>query len=209
MTTQGASVMMQAFGKHFDRLQSAILEREYDVCTTAICSCGQEPALFRCEECFSGPPSCKLCILNSHHHLPFHHVQRWDNTHFTRTSLGSLGLVIFLGHDMKHCHNAPHDSKGRPFVVVHTNGIHNINIDFCRCTSATDDSDPFQLTSAGLFPATVDKPETVFTFAMLKDFHAHTLASKKSAYDHFSALKKLTNNAFPDRAPVRISSDIL
>jgi hypothetical protein len=118
--------------------------------------------------------------------------------------MGSLGLVIFLGHNMQHCPNAHHGSKGRPFVVAHTNGIHNINIDFCRCNNATDDSDAFQLTAACLFPATVDKPETVFTFAMLKDFHAHTLASKISAYDHFIALKKLTNNAFPDRAPVGV-----
>src|SRR6267154_6097335 len=192
--------MMQAFERHFDTLQSAILEREYDVRTTADCTCGQEPALFRCEECFDAAPSCKSCLLSGHHHLPFHHVQRWDNTHFVRTSLGKLGLVIFLGHDMRRCPNAPINSNGRPFITVHTNGIHIININFCSCNDATDDL--HQLTSAGLFPATTDKPETVFTFMMLKDFHAHTLASKKSAYDHFFALRKLTNNAFPDHTPV-------
>ena len=129
-----------------------------------------------------------------------HHIQRWDNTHFVQTSLGKLGLVIFLGHDMRRCPNAPINSNSRPFVTVHTNGIHIIDINFCFCNDATDDL--YQLTSAGLFPATTDKPETVFTFTMLKDFHAHTLASKKSAYDHFFALRKLTNNAFPDRTPV-------
>jgi hypothetical protein len=195
---------MQSFEKHFDALQRVILQREHDERAATTCRCGREPAFFRCEDCFDSPPSCKLCVLHKHIHLPFHHIQQWQATHFARTSLGSLGLVIFLGHDMQHCPNAHRSSKGRPFVVVHTNGIHNINIDFCRCNNATDGSDSFQLTAAGLFPATVDKPETVFTFAMLKDFHAHTLASKKSAYDHFIAIKKLTNNAFPDRAPVGV-----
>lgn len=204
---QGASVIMQAFEKHFDALQSAILEREHDLRTTADCACGQEPAFFRCEDCFSSPPSCRSCLLRNHCHLPFHHVQRWDSNHFARTNLAKLGLIIFLGHDTKRCPNAPYDSKGRLFTVVHTNGIHNINVNFCYCSSATNE--PLQLTSAGLFPATVDKPETIFTFSMLKEFHAHTLASKKSAYNHFMALKNLTNNAFPDHTPVSSHSDVV
>jgi hypothetical protein len=192
--------MMQAFERHFDTFQRLILECESDARVTARCSCGQELALYRCEECFCAGPSCKNCLLRSHHHLPFHHVQRWEGTYFSWTSLGTLGLNIFLGHDMNRCPNAFPDSKGRQFVVVHTNGIHTINIGFCSCSHAVDE--PFQLVSAGLFPATVDAPETVFTFKMLKDFHAHTLASKKSTYDHYTALQKLTNNAFPDQTPV-------
>ena len=43
--------MMQAFERHFDALQSTILDHEYDVRTTANCISGQELALFRCEEC--------------------------------------------------------------------------------------------------------------------------------------------------------------
>ena len=44
---------------------------------------------------------------------------------------------------------------------------------------------------------------TAFTFTVLNDFHVHTLASKKSAYDHFIALKKLTDNTFSHETPVR------
>jgi hypothetical protein len=80
--TQGASVIMQAFEKHFDALQSAILEREHDSRTTADCACGQEPAFFRCEECFSSPPSCRSCLLHNHCQLPFHHIQQWESNHF-------------------------------------------------------------------------------------------------------------------------------
>jgi CxC2 like cysteine cluster associated with KDZ transposases len=67
----------------------------------------------------------------------------------------------------------------------------------CRSLYITLDSTGF-----ADVPATVDTPETVFTFKMLKDFHAHTLASKKSTYDHYTALQKLTNNAFPAQTPV-------
>lgn len=31
---------------------------------------------------------------------------------------------------------------------------------------------------AGLFPATMDQPETAFTFVFLDDFEVHTLVSK-------------------------------
>jgi hypothetical protein len=60
-----------------------------------------------------------------------------------------------------------------------------------------------QLIRAGLFPATMDQPDTAFTFMVLNDFHVHTLALKKSAYDHFTALKKLTDNTFSHKTPVR------
>lgn len=199
--------MMAAFGKHFDQLQSAILEREHDPRTTEDCQCHtpNATALYRCaDECFSSTPSCQQCLLSSHKHHPFHHVQKWTGAYFERVSLGELGFTLYLGHRMTRCPNAPAGSKGRPLVIVNTNGIHSLNVEFCYCVHATDE--PFQLTSSGLFPATIDQPTTAFTFAMLKDFHAHTLASKKSAYDHFSALRNLTNNAFPDRTPVSVSA---
>jgi hypothetical protein len=59
-----------------------------------------------------------------------------------------------------------------------------------------------QLLEAGLFPASVKQPSLAFTFNVLKDFHLHTLKSKKSAYDSISALHQQTNNAFPMDVPV-------
>jgi hypothetical protein len=100
-------------------------------------------------------------------------------------SLCDLGMTICLGHYTCRCPNAPLDSTGRPTVIVNTNGIHNARIIYCCCATAS--GEPFQLNSAGLFPATIDQPETTFTFAILDDFEVHALASKKSAYDHFIA----------------------
>jgi CxC2 like cysteine cluster associated with KDZ transposases len=194
--------MMEAFEKHFDKLQSTILAREYNSQTGTDCPCGDGKSDYRCEECFSSTPSCRQCLVRSHQDLPLHHVQQWTGTHFNRTCLSEMGLVLCLGHGTVRCPNAPVGSKGRPTVIVHTNGIHKLNIEFCCCAHASPD--PFQLTSAGLFPATTDQPETAFSFTVLKEFHAHTLSSKKSGYDYFIALRKLTNNAFPDETYVRV-----
>jgi hypothetical protein len=195
--------MMGIFSEHFGTLQNAILGREYDASVKSGCSCGSGPANYHCEECFCLQPSCKQCLLDSHRHLPLHHIQEWIGTHFTRKSLRDLGMIVCLGHHARRCPNAPIDSTGRPTVIIDTNGIHNTKILYCHCANALDE--PFQLASAGLFPSTIDQPETAFTFSLLDDFEVHSLASKKSAYDHFIALQKHTNGAFPHLSHVSCS----
>jgi hypothetical protein len=187
--------MMGIFSQHFDVLQSAILGREYDAAVTSDCPCGSGPAHYRCEECFCPEPSCKKCIIDSHRYFPLHHVQEWTGTYFTRRSLFELGMIIRLGHYTRRCPNVPHGPTGRPMVIVSTNGIHDAKVLYCHCATAVDE--PLQLVSAGLFPATIDQPETAFTLTLLDDFDVHSLTSKKSAYDHFIALRKHTNGAFP------------
>src|ERR1700759_1900949 len=104
---QGTSVMMQEFGKHFKSIQNGILEREYDPRVKAECECKKGLALFRCEQCFQHSPSCADCLVASHHHNPFHHVQKWTGSYFVRTTLGALGHTLFLGHDSERCENSP------------------------------------------------------------------------------------------------------
>jgi hypothetical protein len=73
---QGASVMMEEFEKHFDKLQSVILACEYNSKTGTDCLCGDGKLDYRCEECFSSTPSCRQCLVRSHQDLPFHHVRQ-------------------------------------------------------------------------------------------------------------------------------------
>lgn len=196
--------MMQEFGEHFESLQSVILEWQYDHWVNMLCACTKGPALFRCEQCFQNAPSCAECLVTSHHHHPFHHIQKWNDTHFVRTTLGTLGHIIILGHDCEKCPNSLQNSEGRPFTIVDASGIHKINIKFCHCHGDPDEA--LQLTSAGLFPATMQQPETAFTFEVLKEYQAHTLASKKSGFNYFTALQHLTDNAFPGSVLVRVTS---
>ncbi|KXN84844.1 Transcription elongation factor SPT5 [Leucoagaricus sp. SymC.cos] len=137
--------------------------------------------LYRCLECFYSIPVCRTCIKAQHINHPFHHIQRWTGTYFERSSLHALNFVIHLGHNGEPCplnKNPPMEC-----VVVHTNGIHQRWI--------------LQLIRRQLFPPTLHKPRTMFTFAVLKDFHRHSLSAKTSAYDYYEALKRHTNATFP------------
>jgi hypothetical protein len=52
--------------------------------------------------------------------------------------------------------------------------------------------DFYQLLYARIIPATIEKPVIGFTFAGLHHFRVHTTTSKKSAYDHCIAVRRLT-----------------
>ena len=53
-------------------------------------------------------------------------------------------------------------------TVVHTSGVHCCDVRYCNCPSA--ETSHLQLATAGLFPATIKEPQTVFTFQVLDDF---------------------------------------
>jgi hypothetical protein len=198
--------MMKAFTEEKDNIQAAILSNEFQEGIGDPCSCGSDKAIFRCEEdCFEiAPLQCQQCIVNQHTRLPFHRIQEWTGEYFKRTSLHILGARIFLGHSGMPCPNRSSTSSGRPFVIVDRNGFHNFIIEFCHCDKDVLQTEPIQLIRARLFPATLDQPESAFTFRLLDDFHAHTLSSKKSSYAYHDALQKRTDAAFPQDVPVSL-----
>jgi hypothetical protein len=198
-------VMMEHFAPHFDTLQAAILSTHYHKDVGGRCSCGSETAPYKCEECFLPRMLCYTCIVSTHVQHPFHHIGEWSGTHFKRTSLHTLGAAIYLGHCGEKCKNRL-PGPGRNTVIVHTNGIHHVCIEYCRCD---DVPEAIQLAQSQLFPATMERPETAFTFAVLNDFHMHSLTSKKSAMDYIDALRKHTNAAFPQHTPVSMGDSHL
>ncbi|TDL22683.1 hypothetical protein BD410DRAFT_803124, partial [Rickenella mellea] len=113
----------------------------------------------------------------------------------------SLGLILHLGHHGMPCDEIATDRAPSTLIITHTNGIHESKVHWCACKGCP--SRVSQLVRAGLFPATPENPESAFTIKLLEEFHLHTLTSKKSAYDFFKALYRLTNNAFPDDVPER------
>ncbi|KAJ7696889.1 hypothetical protein B0H14DRAFT_2650021 [Mycena olivaceomarginata] len=101
---------------------------------------------------------------------------------FAKTSLKEIGLRIQFGHP-------PHESCTNPqpgnsgFVVLHHNGIHTVDVDFCGCDSERRAEPYVQLLRAGWYPATDERPQTAATFVMLDQFHISTLQAKTTAYD--------------------------
>ena len=203
-TTQGASVMMEKFSKHFPDLQRSILYNAHHRGLGNPCECGSSEAIFRCtgaEKCCDLPLQCKSCIVQAHQSLPFHRIEVWSGTHFLMSSLHALNYILHLGHHGKRCPNLSTSTRPRPMTAVHTNGFHKISIHFCYCEGAA--SQAIQLSNEGYFPGTMEQPETIYSFGVLENFHAHTLSSKKSLYDYHDALLKITNAAFPQDVPVR------
>lgn len=119
-------------------------------------------------------------------------MQRWNGDYFTRDSLQNLGLRYQVGHSGGRC---PCPEPGpKNFVVFDISGPHWISIDYCRC-DAEPLSNWVQLLREKWFPATLTRPQTVFSFDCLKTFHELTLQGKTSLYDYYHTLLRRSDNA--------------
>ncbi|KII82634.1 hypothetical protein PLICRDRAFT_78044, partial [Plicaturopsis crispa FD-325 SS-3] len=153
-----------------------------------------QPPLYRCLDCSTLELVCRSCCLDAHARHPLDCIEKWNGTCFESTTLRNLGLRIQLGdHTREGCPH-PHPA-GEDFTVVHTNGIHQVAVDYCQCASAVDAGNyRQQFLRFGWYPATHDLPGTACTFRVLEHFHMATLQGKISAYDYYGALEKLTDN---------------
>ena len=110
-----------------------------------------------------------------------------------------------LGHRGDAC---PHPSaKTRTLVIGHVNGVHEVDVRFCRCVNDDDDFEYewVQLFREGWYPATTTSPATAFTFELLNTFQELNFQAKTSLYDFWKTIERITDNS---GAPVYVSSDI-
>jgi hypothetical protein len=105
---------------------------------------------YRCWDCFTEQLLCHECCGKRHQCHPLHIIEVWlicevwkfsdvlsiamEWTTFRKTSLKSLGLHVQLGHKPGSICFSP-QAGHQGFVVVHTNGIHSLAVDFCGCGS--------------------------------------------------------------------------
>jgi len=204
---------------HVDQFLFALLEEEGLGETNPARRCGgcNEPSkpLHRCKSCSSPLMLCSLCIVAQHGYNPLHRIevsglpcvsqrsqssthhlfgrQAWTGTHFEKTSLKDLELVIQLGHPIgDKCHR-PRKPKDDKFVVLSNDFIQYVTLRFCGC-GGTADSDVDQLLKRGLFPATTTAPQTAATFRCLETFEVLQYESKLSALEYYQTLVRLTDN---------------
>ncbi|KAJ7018161.1 hypothetical protein C8F04DRAFT_1214712 [Mycena alexandri] len=162
---------------------------EETVCAGHGCTVGHPQ--FRCQSCHGTLMFCQACCVAKHESNPLHIVEYWDGQCFTKKTLKELGLRIQFGH---HRCVRPRPAP-TTFVVLHTNGIHEVNVDYCGCErEAANGEHHIQLLRGGWYPATHVAPQTAATFELLDFFHAQTLQAKTTMYDFYVALEKLTNN---------------
>ncbi|KAG2108890.1 uncharacterized protein F5147DRAFT_745615 [Suillus discolor] len=149
------------------------------------CSCGRLDesnypisSLFRCEECFGRDMLCQECCLDCHKRLPLHVINI------------NIGLRVQLGHSDMTC--ACPVGGHTEFLVLHVNGIHRVNVDFCGCDWRV--SHRQQLMRCDWFPSTVHQPQTACTCRLLEHFLLLTWSSKISAFEYYQTLERLTDN---------------
>jgi hypothetical protein len=147
-------------------------------------------ALARCQDCLHSPVICVNCIKELHTHDPLHSIETWDTTQgfFSRRS---LELPLYLGHDGTPCRNSESDCV-EPLLVIHTNGLHLVNVIYCNCSSRIDR--PLQLFSCGLFPASFIRPSTAFTLATLRDFNRLHSQAQVPASDYLETLNRKSSD---------------
>lgn len=76
-------------------------------------------------------------------------------------------------------------------LILHTNGIHSIAIQYCGCLHAIPHH--LQLLHWCLYPASQISVETCVTFELLHHLHKMLLTTKASTYDFYRCLEKLTD----------------
>lgn len=189
----GISKVLEEWRPRLSSIQEDILAAEVPEGLGAACACGEVNATLHCRDCLQSPLECRRCIVTGHGRLPFHWVDEWNGRFLERRDLSDIGQILYLGHNGARCPLLGAPATPINYTVTHTNGIHCIPIHECRCPGHGDTVS--QLLRAGLFPATLKRPESAFTFDVLRQWDLHFLASKKGAYDYFEALRRLTDNS--------------
>lgn len=193
-------MLLEQFESHLEGLLDYILDSEIADDLHELCNCGQDQRVYQCSDCLQPETLCAKCFISRHRLTPFHWAEKWNGKFFERHDLADLGQSVYLGHHGNQCPNIGPGNVPIDFTTVDTNGIHKIKLFFCACPGGGNRL--HQLMKAELFPASTSDPTCAFTFRVLHDFHLHTLESKKSAYDYLNALRRLSDNANPDRISV-------
>ena len=84
--------------------------------------------------------------------------------------------------------------------IVHTTGVFTTRVHWCGCHDAPDK--PRQLFQMLLFPASLHRPGTAFTFDALDYFYIDAMECKTAAASFIRKVCRLTSNAFPHMVPV-------
>ncbi|KAJ7812570.1 hypothetical protein B0H14DRAFT_3478739 [Mycena olivaceomarginata] len=167
------------------------------------CAICQHPNLtWRCEDCFGNRLLCGVCVVEKHRDEPLHLFQEWENNYFQPRTTKDLGLRFQIGHVFGEDCPFNYLGSSRGFVVLHNNGIHVLDIDFCCCSDAP--SEVAQLLNIGWYSATHKEPSTAATISLLRQFHKLNLQARLPAYDFYNALVLLTNAAGLKKIPDRL-----
>ena len=109
-----------------------------------------------------------------------------------------MGLIVRLKHTGSLCnyYRTDPDLDIRELTIIHDNGLHKINVQYCRCGSEESfyaggrDGMAQQLWSAGIWPATWTSPRTGATLSVLRQFRLLTVECKVNATSFITYLRR-------------------
>ncbi|KAG1724879.1 uncharacterized protein EDB91DRAFT_1062557, partial [Suillus paluster] len=205
---------------------SVLLELEQLVNDGKCKDCGEGEGLIQCLSCSGTHAWCPSCVVKAHQHNPFHNLQLWNGRFYETTTLQAQGYTMYLGHGGEPCPNISHQPDPSPWedlgamkdvfaqeegdtindmqlgvsnlVIVHSTGVYSHSVSWCQCSGA-EKAQHLHLMKARLFPASITRPQSAFTFDVLDNFLIDTLECKTSAMSFYQKLHQFTNNAFPDK----------
>ncbi|KIJ22949.1 hypothetical protein M422DRAFT_196506 [Sphaerobolus stellatus SS14] len=163
-------------------------EKSITICGKNGCT---SQAIYECSDCDNPAPLCENCLVDCHRSLPLHRPMKWNGMYYERESLAKLGIVWYLGYAGMQC---PYVNEGRgiqELTVLDITGVHTISVGFCQCSKGPEPAE--QLLLVKLFPATVLRPQTAFSFRALKLFHMVHLTAHTTVWDFIGAMHRLSN----------------
>ncbi|KAJ7761170.1 hypothetical protein DFH07DRAFT_957248 [Mycena maculata] len=179
--------------------------------TNGCAVCHEKNPTWRCADCFGRRMICMACTIERHQDQPLHLLEEWEDDHFHDRTCRDLGIRYQIGHPFgEECPflHVPRPTtqenitNGKGFVVLHNNGIHVLDLDFCGCPGAPPERK--QLLDIGWYPATPKNPSTAATLSLLRHFHKLNLQARLPAYDFYNTLVILTNAAGLKKLPNRL-----
>ena len=162
-------------------------------------NCLQADGIIHCLSCHGDYVWCSSCTIKAHTCHPFHRLQKWKGDFYDAISFQDLGFILNLHHDRSPC---PFNSIGssdfifNQFTVVNSVGIFIHTIKWCRCNGDSIKDRYLQLLQDRLFPSTITKPQTAFTFNVLDEFLIEALECKMSASSFIRSSEELLTMSF-------------
>ncbi|VDB94346.1 unnamed protein product [Peniophora sp. CBMAI 1063] len=165
----------------------------FDLDTCPDCGSAGRPE-YSCGEC-EAADMCRDCIVKWHRYQPLHPIFRHSAGRPERLDPADLGLCIQLGHRPGEACRWRESSHVDNFTILHTSGLCRIRVDFCNCDLGKDTPRYVQLLRRGLWPSTIENPQSATSLQALDDFTRLSNLGRLTAYDYHRAASSKTDGA--------------
>ncbi|KAJ7028878.1 hypothetical protein C8F04DRAFT_1265444 [Mycena alexandri] len=142
------------------------------------------PRIFKCSDCGEFL-QCESCCLLHHKRTSLHSIQEYNGSFWVDYTLAKLGLVYQLGHGGFPCPFP--DDFVRNMTVIDAPIIHQVRIQYCKCSKSDSADNLEQLLRNKWYPATCS------TFRSLEGYRMYNVVGNLNVRDYITALERMTD----------------